>query len=883
MKKYSFSKYMSLIFVFSMLLQCFGFPVSALGEQSPLETELQAVEEIAMPDIINAVTPSDTSYINRVYDREQSLGDVTFETDRRTYVSYIFAEDVKFIDANGKTVDKDTTLVSVTGGYQQKSNDIQSFMPTNISTGITFSADEYAVSFAPVQAQNVVVAPISVSNNGYGKNYAIYNRVFGENTSLRYTPYYSSLKEEIILNTYTAQNQFSFLYYTNGLVFDGLNLVNAAGEEIFTFPELVAYDTNGKSVVCDYEITTVKPGEIYAFTVIVPQDYLVDPSTEYPVYVDPSVNFLPGTGTNKRFKDTTVYTGQTASVSATKTTLSVGLVNVDKEALTLIQCEYLLTNSYYRGILSNENLEKKVTLGVCTLNPDYSANVDVKAITSTWDEATALYSGISLRSTPVFSIEAGEDMGTDKHGEGTGYWYLLDISSLSEELCADTPTVHGVALDASTYTGCMNIASCENATSESRPFITAEYSIVPLPTTQTPGVVSGALYSIRNNSDSFYALTSSNTVTLEQYIATNQDQKFEVIYKGNGKYVIRERNDNIMLLGLSNGYIDVVYNDDPTAYWYIVPVATGSQIYYLINETQKFGLMDVEPLSAGQRIIYDDMNTFGTWTLVGEVYGANDPNGTAGELIHEYAYFTQNDPSRGSYWNLDRIDELYCYQDSENNKIDFESQLISDVACVMDDYAMMLNNYDVWMPYYYDDPRTSDVEEWCDVPIDPFTVTVANCSQNGVLPTFNTSDIMTPPDSNPVSLNEYGVPMGNALGVDIVRVNKNALTNISVAEQGDSVIDVLEKLLPEHPEGIILRFEKYGEDGKLKGHVVLVVDILPGTDDSLNRLLCFDSVFLDSKSKDNEPVSFNNTWTSTVYNANNLKWLSFIDHGGEIN
>lgn len=854
MKKHSFTKFMALIFTFSMLLQCVAFPASAQTEPPPLNSALQAVEEIAMPDIINAVTPSDTSYINRVYDREQSLGDVTFETDRRTYVSYIFAEDVKFIDANGKTVDKDTTLVSVTGGYQQKSNDIQSFMPTNISTGITFSADEYAVSFAPVQAQNVVVAPISVSNNGYGKNYAIYNRVFGENTSLRYTPYYSSLKEEIILNTYTAQNQFSFLYYTNGLVFDGLNLVNAAGEEIFTFPELVAYDTNGKSVVCDYEITTVKPGEIYAFTVIVPQDYLVDPSTEYPVYVDPSVNFLPGTGTNKRFKDTTVYTGQTASVSATKTTLSVGLVNVDKEALTLIQCEYLLTNSYYRGILSNENLEKKVTLGVCTLNPDYSANVDVKAITSTWDEATALYSGISLRSTPVFSIEAGEDMGTDKHGVGTGYWYLLDISSLSEELCADTPTVHGVALDASTYTGCMNIASCEHATSESRPFITAEYSIVPLPTTQTPGVVSGALYSIRNNSDSFYALTSSNTVTLEQYIATNQDQKFEVIYKGNGKYVIREKNDNIMLLGLNNGYIDVVYNDDPTAYWYIVPVATGSQTYYLINEAQKFGLMDVEPLSAGQRIIYDDMNTFGTWTLVGEVYGANDPNGTAGELIHEYALFSQNAPTKGTGWNSDNLTSIYA-----SSGVDFYGDIV-DYGCVISSYAMMLNNYDVWVPYYYDDPRTLDVEEWCDVAVDPFTATLANCSSNGVWPTFNNNNVMSPSNSNPLSLVNNGIPLGNAFGVEIVR---------DTIESDDLVISKLETLLDSHPEGVVVR---------IGYHCILVVDILAGSGENLNRVLCYDPYVYNSDAG-NSIINYTDTYSyDCSYDIEDIDWISYINH-----
>ena len=48
-------------------------------------------------------------------------------------------------------------------------------------------------------------------------NKVTYNKVFGNGTSLVYTPTLNGVKEDIILQTYTGKSSFSFTLKTNGL------------------------------------------------------------------------------------------------------------------------------------------------------------------------------------------------------------------------------------------------------------------------------------------------------------------------------------------------------------------------------------------------------------------------------------------------------------------------------------------------------------------------------------------------------------------------------------------------------------------------------------------------------------------------------------------
>ena len=615
-------RFLLVLIAFLMTVQLCVFPVSAVEETSIGGSE----NALAMPDIINAVVSDSEKeyYTQRAYDQEQFLNDVVFSVNGRSYVSYIFSEEVKYVDEQGNIKDKDTTLVATNGGYQQKSNNIQSFLPTHIDSGIQFGGEGYTVSFSPVVAQDVVVAPISVTNNGYGNNSATYNRVFGEKTAIRYTPYYSSLKEEIVLSGYTGQNKFDFIYLVQGLNFDeteGLKLVTEQGEAIFEFPEFIVYDSQGKTVQCDYLLQEILADKgLYSLSIVVPQDYLTDITTQYPVYVDPTINIVSNSS-NTSIIDTTVYTGQTSALSGTETTLSVGNYGSGREAIGVIQFNQLLTNSSYRTVFQNTNIAKKVILGVLNTAVSAEASVDAKLITSLWSETTATISNITLGAT-IDTAWVGEDMGTGRGGQDTGNWYHFDITAAMEQLCASTPTAHGIAFDANTYDGCVKFASSEYSASLSKPFIRAQYSIEPLPNKQTEGILSGAVYSIKDAIETTFAISSEeNGVCLRPYNESSTQQQFKIIYKGNGKYVIREYNENNMLLAaVEESAAYVGFNDDPDVYWYIVPISSSSASsvtkYHFINASYPFGVLNASGFTSGSGVSYNTMEYFAEWSLV---------------------------------------------------------------------------------------------------------------------------------------------------------------------------------------------------------------------------------------------------------------------------
>ena len=116
---------------------------------------------------------------------------------------------------------------------------------------------------------------------------------FESDCNLEYVITGTGIKENIILESYSGKNKFSFEVKANGLEFiknenKSISVVNQSGAEIFYIPAPFMFDAdNNYSYDVDYSIESKKNKSI--ITVIADKDWLEDKERKYPVTIDPSI------------------------------------------------------------------------------------------------------------------------------------------------------------------------------------------------------------------------------------------------------------------------------------------------------------------------------------------------------------------------------------------------------------------------------------------------------------------------------------------------------------------------------------------------------------------------------------------------------------------
>ena len=129
-----------------------------------------------------------------------------------------------------------------------------------------------------------------------------YADIFGKDSVLRYTPQLNSVQKDSILNKYTGQNEFKFIFSTYGdkavLSEDNrfINIVDDKTNEIVTtLSPLFAYDSykgddtdfDHFTQDCEYKLVEIKPC-VYEMTFVISKEFLENPQTIYPVTIDPA-------------------------------------------------------------------------------------------------------------------------------------------------------------------------------------------------------------------------------------------------------------------------------------------------------------------------------------------------------------------------------------------------------------------------------------------------------------------------------------------------------------------------------------------------------------------------------------------------------------------
>lgn len=313
MKKF-YMRVLSLLIVLCLLLPCSGISTIAVqyNDSSPPNTSETSVDiindvsmdELTLPSYIDADSEQAQKHLFRLEELEEA-NTYVFQNIDGTRTVYVMDENVKYVDVDGNVREKDLSLINVIGGYETAANDIGVFMPDLPTSGIELEYSDYLVKLIPQTTAPTVGRKVTDAVD--------YEGAFGENTILRYTPLLSGIKEDIILESYVSNAEFSF-----ELVTGGLRLQNNGGryflsnpqkdELVFWLDDIVVYDAVGRPASGQMSVETLTENERYLLTVSVDDDYLSDPTIIYPVTIDPTITVSDSTASDS-IEDSPIYEG----------------------------------------------------------------------------------------------------------------------------------------------------------------------------------------------------------------------------------------------------------------------------------------------------------------------------------------------------------------------------------------------------------------------------------------------------------------------------------------------------------------------------------------------------------------------------------------------
>lgn len=495
-------KFISTVLVLSICLTILpSFP--ALAQESfaqttvspdTLEIALQMLEtpllpEEDRPEAVESYLVEQKGHVIRLRELEEDLNTIVFQNRDGNKTMYYFEQPVKYVDKNGNIKDKKTTVTSVIDkaeysadyGFVTSDNDIKTYFPKKLvgGKGILVEYQDAKIEVIPLSAEKNVLSSAQKKQyqvDSESRDSIEYNKAFGNNTLLKYTPTFGGFKEDIILSSYTGKNEFSFKIKTNGLKLvceDGKYYLAypATNEKLMQVGDIVVYDssmvpnTTPSETVLNpvkpkpvdltdeernalyfpegpldpvyehfYRSETVKENEEYILTIVVDEDYLTCEDTVYPVTVDPSLSL-----TASGFEDATIYTNYTSNQGAS---LNMFVGNYTERyggtkgvARALVKFPGLFSNSTFASLSSNNIISVDFMLRDTMCEGD-AVWIDCYRMNQSWSESTAVYSTAlwnGYTGTHVDNAYIHYYGGTGSNGTGTGHWYHLDITAVVKE------------------------------------------------------------------------------------------------------------------------------------------------------------------------------------------------------------------------------------------------------------------------------------------------------------------------------------------------------------------------------------------------------------------------------------------------------------------
>ena len=371
---------------------------------------------------------------------EESDGTMTFE---------IYGERQHFLD-DGKYVTIDNEVVemqpaqraslasSQSSGYRykNKANDVHVLFSdaASLTDMVMVQKGDYTLTLSAQSATGLTAATSSALAKATTKSWlskyqgnhstVIYGR--DKNISYVYQVQNNGVKEEIVMGQYTGQNVFTFAINAPGLVVaqgtngDYVFRSQETNEEVFYLEAPFMYDAEGKvSYDVTYAFTPVQDG--YTLTVTASEDFLTDPSTVYPVTIDPSViNAYPSfLGVNISSQQPN-YSNSSSTILILDTSSST---YGTRRALIKFSLPSELTgvNVNSAQLELSTDMPQSSNIAFIRLASSWTKNV-------TWNTAPTGYTiGYAANASGKYTLDVTSDVNGYLSGSLTNYGYLLRL------------------------------------------------------------------------------------------------------------------------------------------------------------------------------------------------------------------------------------------------------------------------------------------------------------------------------------------------------------------------------------------------------------------------------------------------------------------------
>lgn len=477
----------------------------------------------------------------------------------------IFNEPIKYVAEDGTVHTKSLEIVKTPDntkyGYSNLHNDVKIKFGSLVSDGVSLDFNGHSLSVYPL-TDSRAAAELTRDNKTIK-----YNSVFSDNINIEYQADYSGLKENIVIDQYTGINDFSFIIETDYAVIDNngtIELVDKDGNNIGSFGAVFVTDSNGKSVYGSSSVSKLDDsGFLYSLTV--PEDFLIDNNTEYPVIIEQTFTFNFYTNNFAGYKqiyDVTLYQygyvyqpqNELLTVSyetnyGFKRTL-IKFPNLNTILKQIGEDNILFVSYSYQGITNNTN-----TVYVNPMSVNWSHNATSLSNT-TYD---SLYNGYN--SGVVCSS-------TIHYGPGK-----IDFTDIAIGWINNDYSNYGIIISGM---GNNNFASVEHSTSYYRPYITVDYKYI-YNSGQTVDPFKGLFKLIPFDSSGFmlnYAMKNDNNIVMRA-ITDNVYDSDQLVYikKETQGYTIQ------------NPYNDKYLTSDNYSLFYSATLTSGSYWSFVYNVT----------------------------------------------------------------------------------------------------------------------------------------------------------------------------------------------------------------------------------------------------------------------------------------------------------
>ena len=281
----SFVTLLAAVLFFNLFSIHVSIPAAKAEAADPKDISLPKTDFKEIPEVMNDDESLKDNFVIRLDDETDSLDVIRYLDSFDTERYLLFPINVKYVNEEGIIRDKSNTLYeSEDDRYLcvNLDNDIRTYFPKYAAEGIKLTYEDNEILFRPN------VKTVNEKQGYISDNTVVYLNAFGEGTDFVVKSTFAGNKSDIILNSYTGENVFEYTFEMKDMSLsfkDGaVCIIDANGNAVCSFGEVYVEDSEGHFTFGTAEVTDKN-----TVRVTVPEEFLKEKDTVYPVTIDPDL------------------------------------------------------------------------------------------------------------------------------------------------------------------------------------------------------------------------------------------------------------------------------------------------------------------------------------------------------------------------------------------------------------------------------------------------------------------------------------------------------------------------------------------------------------------------------------------------------------------